>query len=125
MAIEFRGIQTVVTYVRDVETSAAFYADILGLTRVYENEGVIAFDTGGPRILLHPGLTDDADPAQGHDVYWQVDDVDGVIEVVRAAGCEIIHEPTDEPWGERDATFLDPDGYRINVTQPGDDSWVR
>ena len=121
---EFSGIQTVVTYVRDVDASAAFYADILGLPCAYKNEGVIAFDTGGPRILLHPGLADDVDPAQGHDVYWQVDDVDGLIEAVRAAGSPIVQEPTDEPWGERDASFLDPDGYRINVTQPGADSWV-
>ena len=83
---QFSGIQTVVTYVRDVDASAAFYADVLGLPCVYKNEGVTAFDTGGPRILLHPGLTDDVDPAQGHEVYWQVDDVNGLIEVVRAAG---------------------------------------
>ena len=121
----FQGIQTVVTYVRDMAASAAFYDGVLGLRRVYENDGVIAFDTGGSRILLHPGLTEEQDPAQGHEVFWQVDDVDGLIEAVRVAGVEVVQEPTDEPWGERDASFLDPDGYRINVTQPGPDSWMQ
>ena len=123
--IQFHGIQTVVTYVRDVAAAAEFYEGVLGLPCVYRNEGVAAFDTGGPRILLHPGLTDANDPRQGHSVYWNVDDVDGLIGVVRGAGCEIVQEPTDTPWGERDASFLDPDGYQINVTQSGPDSWTR
>ena len=123
--VSFRGIQTVVTYVYDMETSAAFYRDVLGLPCVYKNEGVMAFDTGGPRILLHPGLKDDANPRQGHSVYWNVDDVDALIAIVRDAGATIVQEPTDVPWGERDASFLDPNGYQINVTQSGPDSWMR
>lgn len=121
----FRGIQTVVTTVRDVDASRAFYEQVLGLECVYRNEGVAALDGGGPRILLHPGLAEGENPRRGHAVYWNVDDVDGLVDDVRRAGGEIVQEPRNTPWGERDATFLDPDGYSINVTQSGPDSWVR
>ena len=125
MAFRFCGIQTVVTYVRDVQASAVFYTRVLGLPCVYEEDGVMALDAGGSRILLHRGTNGEAGARQGQEVYWQVEDLDGLIETVRAAGAEVVQEPTDEPWGERDATFLDPDGNRINVTQPGEDTWMR
>lgn len=125
MAFRFCGIQTVVTYVHDVQASAVFYTRVLGLPCVYEEDGVMALDAGGSRILLHRGVPGEAGAQQGQEVYWQVEDLDGLIETVRAAGSEVVQEPTDEPWGERDATFLDPDGNRINVTEPGEDTWMR
>ena len=33
-------------------------------------------------------------------------------------------EPTDEPWGERNAGILDPDGYPVYLTQSLADSWI-
>jgi catechol 2,3-dioxygenase-like lactoylglutathione lyase family enzyme len=42
-------------------------------------------------------------------------EVDSVHARVVAAGLEIVHPPTDEPWGVRRFFFRDPDGNVINV----------
>ena len=44
-----------------------------------------------------------------------VDDVDRVYEQVTRLGLEIVHPPTDEPWGVRRFFFRDADGNIINV----------
>ena len=125
------GIQTVVLPVHDVAASCSFYENTLGLIRVYENQGVVALDAGGPRILIHPsGPGTDfphapvGDSASLPSIYWNVNDVDRFVEAMKTQGVEIAQEPTDEPWGERDACLLDPDGYRIYVTQSKSDSWI-
>lgn len=42
-------------------------------------------------------------------------DLDVIRERVIAAGLEIVHPMTDEPWGVRRFFFRDPDGNVINV----------
>lgn len=125
-----KGIQTVAIQVSDVETSCDFYENVLKLDRVYESMGRIAFAAGGTRLLLHPiGAWDPhdapiADYGNMLAVYWNVDDVDSIVESARSAGRAIAAEPADEPWGERDACILDPDGYCIYVTQSEPHSWL-
>jgi lactoylglutathione lyase len=46
-------------------------------------------------------------------VYAQ--DCDLALERLRASGVRIVHEPIDQPWGERMATVVDPDGNRVIV----------
>ncbi len=43
-------------------------------------------------------------------VYVVVDDVDAHAERARAAGADIFHEPTDQDYGGRAYTCLDPEG---------------
>jgi hypothetical protein len=43
---------------------------------------------------------------------------------LRAQGVGVLLEPTDEPWGERNAGVLDPDGYPVYLTQSLEDSWI-
>jgi catechol 2,3-dioxygenase-like lactoylglutathione lyase family enzyme len=41
----------------------------------------------------------------------------GVVERVRAAGGRVTEEPADQPWGERVARVLDPDGNEVIIGQ--------
>jgi len=43
-------------------------------------------------------------------VYVVVDDVDPLYERAKAAGAEIVLEPTDQDYGSRDFTVRDPEG---------------
>ncbi|MEA2189879.1 MAG: hypothetical protein QOK16_4890, partial [Solirubrobacteraceae bacterium] len=61
----------------------------------------------------------------GHFSLWvYADDCDAAVEHLRVAGVKIVEEPTDQPWGERVARVLDPDGNVVIVgqrqAQPGD-----
>ena len=127
----FQGVQTVVVPAHDVPESCSFYEGILGLRRVYENRGRVAVDGGGTRILIHPsGSGTDypnaplADTESMPAIYWSVTNVDALVENVRNAGGVVAQEPSDTPWGERDACILDPDGYRIYVTQAKSNTWM-
>jgi catechol 2,3-dioxygenase-like lactoylglutathione lyase family enzyme len=117
------GLQTIVLYVADVERAARFYRDQLGLEQVFESEGRIALLCGQTRLFLHP--TEDAERGPWNvELYFQVEDVDELVARLRAQGVGVLLEPTDEPWGERNAGVLDPDGYPVYLTQSLADSWI-
>jgi lactoylglutathione lyase len=42
-------------------------------------------------------------------------DCDAVVERLRAAGVTVTEEPVDQPWGERVARVLDPDGNEVII----------
>jgi catechol 2,3-dioxygenase-like lactoylglutathione lyase family enzyme len=117
------GLQTIVLFVPDVERAARFYRDQLGLERFYEKEGRVALLCGPTRLLLHPAEEVERGP-WNVELYFQVEDVDEVVSRLRAQGVGVLLEPTDEPWGERNAGILDPDGYPIYLTQSLADSWI-
>src|ERR1700689_143063 len=51
-------------------------------------------------------------------VHFNTDDIDGTFEKVRAAGGEIVQEPTEQPWGTRDFAVRDPSGNMVRIDQP-------
>jgi lactoylglutathione lyase len=117
------GLQTVVLYVSQIERASRFYRDQLGLEQVYENEGRVALQCGATRLFLHP--TDESERGPWNiELYFQVEDVDDVVSRLRTQGVGVLLEPTDEPWGERNAGILDPDGYPIYLTQSLESSWI-
>lgn len=50
-------------------------------------------------------------------VHFHADDLDAAFEKVRAAGAEIVEEPTEQPWGVRDFAVRDPSGNLVRVDQ--------
>ncbi len=48
-------------------------------------------------------------------VHLYVADVDGFREEIEGRDVEIVSEPTDQPWGNRDMVLLDPFGNRICI----------
>jgi len=51
-------------------------------------------------------------------VHFHSDDLDASFEQLRAAGAEIVQEPTDQPWGTRDLAVRDPSGNLVRIDQP-------
>ena len=51
-------------------------------------------------------------------VHFHTDDLDASFENMRAAGAEIVQEPTDQPWGTRDFAVRDPSGNLVRIDQP-------
>jgi uncharacterized glyoxalase superfamily protein PhnB len=43
------------------------------------------------------------------------DDVDAAAAELRAAGAEEVLAPTDQPWGERMCSFVDPNGHLVHL----------
>ncbi len=44
-------------------------------------------------------------------------DLDGTFERVQASDAEVVQEPTEQPYGERDCAFRDPAGNLIRINE--------
>lgn len=114
-------IRSIVLYVSDTSASRRFYEHALGLEASGTDSGRVEFDVGGTRLLLHPTSVDEQDRASARhgrtEVYVMVDDLDAALDRLRQGGVEVIQEVTEQPWGERDAAVLDPDGFPLFLTQ--------
>jgi predicted enzyme related to lactoylglutathione lyase len=110
--------------VRDLERSARFYEQHLGLVRspagpphavVFETEP-IAFAV---RDVL-PGVDLDTvpQPGIGAGIWLHATDTQSIHDTLAAEGTTIVAAPMDGPFG-RTFTFADPDGYRITLHDRG------
>jgi catechol 2,3-dioxygenase-like lactoylglutathione lyase family enzyme len=127
--VNVTGLRTLVLHVSDVDRASAFYEQALGLRRLYEHAGRVAVELGATRLLLHPAELDSQDIATARhgraELYLAVPDVDAALDDLRARGVPVLQDATEEPWGERDAAVLDPDGFPIYLTQSKIGDWTR
>ncbi|HLU27345.1 MAG TPA: VOC family protein [Glycomyces sp.] len=123
--------------VDDHDRALAFYRDALGfeVRNDVDFEGMRWVSLGSPsqpdvEIVLEPPIGDphasqsDKDAAAEllakgllRGVNLATDDCDAAFERIRAAGGEVLQEPTDQPYGVRDCAFRDPAGNMIRINQ--------
>ena len=93
----------------------AFYGEVLGLHPVMDHGWIVTLaDPERPGAQLSVMTHDDTAPVIP-DVSIQVEDVDACYTAAVRTGAEIVHPPTDEPWGVRRFFVRDPDGHVVNV----------
>jgi len=108
---------------RDLGGLLGFYRDLLGFTVTYEfpgpdgEPGYVGLELGTSHLGIgrDPGLKDA--PSSRFALWAYVDDCDATVERMRAAGVAVVDEPADQPWGERIARVLDPDGNTVILGQ--------
>jgi catechol 2,3-dioxygenase-like lactoylglutathione lyase family enzyme len=105
--------------VRDIERALAFYRDVLGFTKTFENGDPIGF-----MILkrdaaeLHLTLQRDHKAGTHNVAHLMVGDVNALHARCQQAGVRIVKGLRDKDFGLRAFVFEDPDGNRIDVGQP-------
>jgi predicted enzyme related to lactoylglutathione lyase len=103
----------------DLARSRAFYRDQLSLP--LGTDAVphwVDFDLGGGgRLGLHPSAPHMPVAPGSASLGFHVDDVDALVERLRADGVPIVSEPHDQDFG-RLAVISDPDGYAVQVISP-------
>jgi catechol 2,3-dioxygenase-like lactoylglutathione lyase family enzyme len=105
--------------VRDIQAACAFYSDVLGFRKVFENGDPVGFmilKKGGAEI--HLNLKRDHSPSTLNVAHILVDNVDALHAICQAAGVRIIKALADKDYGLRAFVFADPDGNRIDVGAP-------
>ena len=114
----------------DLERALGFYRDLLGGAVSYSFPG----EDGRPVYVgldlasSHLGIGLETEPATARpgpiSLWLYATDCDSVVDRIRAAGGTVTQEPADQPWGERVARVLDPDGNEVIIGQraPGDAS---
>lgn len=106
-------------FTRDIQQAHAFYRDVLGFSKTFENGDPVGFMIlQKDKAELHLSLVKDHKPSTTNIAHLLVDDVDGLHDRLVAAGVRIIKSLADKDYGLRAFVFADPDGNRIDVGQP-------
>jgi lactoylglutathione lyase len=107
----------------DLNAALGFYRDLLGATVTYEFPGpdgvpgYVGLELGSSHLGIGRDPEAAAEPSERFSLWVYADDCDAAIERLRAARVTIVSEPADQPWGERVARVLDPDGNMVIVGQ--------
>ncbi len=114
-------LSLVVLYVGNLETSAAFYADLLG-RKPAEASPRFAMFASPSGVGLGLWSRHAVEPAAtaidgGTEMVFAASDVDAVHADWKARGLPIIQAPTDMDFG-RTFVALDPDRHRLRVFAP-------
>ena len=101
------------------ECSVEFYTT-LGLRQIVDSPPRYArFETeAGTTLSIH--LVDSSAKSPVVTIYFEVDDVDTQVQVLKRKGLSFDSEPTDQRWLWREAYLSDPDGNVICIYHAGD-----
>jgi len=124
-AFAVSGPDFVALQVRDLETSATFYEDVLGLTRTPQSPpDAVVFRTSPIPFAVRkplPGVELDAAsprPGLGVALWLRCGDATALHDRLACRDVPIVAPLLDGPFG-RQCTFLDPDGYAVTVHDGG------
>jgi catechol 2,3-dioxygenase-like lactoylglutathione lyase family enzyme len=111
-----RRLNVVYVYVSDMQRSADFYRELLGIPLDGDGEWQEAV-LGGTRFALHRAH-EGIGPLSAGTIHLnlEVADLVAATERLRAAGVEVA-ETMREDWGAA-ARIADPDGYELYLFQP-------
>lgn len=102
--------------VRNIEAAFAFYSQVLGFKKVFENGTPVGFMVlKKDAAELHISQKRDHQASVVNVAHMFVDDVATLYAVCQSAGVRIIKSLSDKEYGQRAFVFADPDGNRIDV----------
>lgn len=102
-----------------LEKAEAFYSRLLGLEQVMDL-GWIQTYAGKARSPVQISFASEGGSGTPvPDLSIEVDDIDALIERVRAEGLPMEYGPVDEPWGVRRFFIRDPFGKLLNILSHG------
>ena len=122
--LRLRAVMPTLT-VNDIAKSIAWYRDVLGFIvqdeMTHEDQVVGAvIKAGNAEFLLGQddwGKGKNRRKGVGFRLYCvSVQDIDQIAVDIKARGGELDQEPTDQPWGARDLSVIDPDGFKITIS---------
>ena len=127
MELSSRSISAVTLFVVELDRSKRWYAEGLGLDKVFEDEhsAVFRFANTIVNLLVDTEAEELVAPASvGCDgagarclLTIGVDDVGAVGAALTKRGVVLLSGPVDRPWGVRTAALTDPDGHIWELAQ--------
>jgi catechol 2,3-dioxygenase-like lactoylglutathione lyase family enzyme len=113
--------------VKSLESARKFYEQTLGLTKIMENEEVLAFKSGRSTLFVYRSQSAGTNKATA--VTWVADDVEEIVRTLKGRGVSFEHYDLPSLTRQGDlhvagtmkvAWFKDPDGNIFSLVTPPD-----
>lgn len=110
--------------VSDLDKSLGWYRDVLGfgVEETWKDDGkVVGISLRAGNVSFLIGQDDwkkgrDRKKGEGFRLFCKTKgSVDDLAKRIEAKGGRLDQGPTDEPWGVRDISLTDPDGFKITI----------
>jgi lactoylglutathione lyase len=121
------SVGAITLFVDDPQRSKAFYENVFGVSVIYEDDesAVVKFENTIVNLLKAPAARELIDPGTvagpEHGSRFQltiwVDDADAMCVELATKGVELLNGPMNREWGQRTASFTDPDGHIWEIAQ--------
>jgi len=118
-------------FTKDIQASRHFYAELLGLSIMMDNDTHIAFN-GGLNIwdisqAKNVIFGEDRPEPCGHkmEICFDSEDVESDFEKAKAQGIFILNPLEEQPWGQLLFRVYDPDGVIVEIAESIFDTYKR
>ena len=104
----------------DVNKATEFYKKLSLILIVDALPRYVRFEcpNGDSTISIHK--VDQLPKGEGISIYFEVEDLDYEVNILKEKGITFTNEPEDKPWLWREAHLKDPDGNQIILYNAGD-----
>jgi catechol 2,3-dioxygenase-like lactoylglutathione lyase family enzyme len=111
--------------VRNLDSAKKFYEQTLGLTKIMENEEVLAFKSGNSTLFVYRSQFAGTNKATA--VTWVTDEIEATVTALRGRGVSFEHYDLPKMTRQGDlhvagtmkaAWFKDPDGNIFSLVTP-------
>jgi len=112
--------------VNDLDRSLSWYRDVVGFDveeTWKDGEKVIGVSLRAGDVSFMIGQDDwkkgrDRKKGEGFRIFCTTrKSVDDIAKRIKSKGGQLDHEPQNQPWGMRDFSMTDPDGFKITIAQ--------
>jgi predicted enzyme related to lactoylglutathione lyase len=110
------GLRTVIYAAPDLDSTKAWYANLLGMAPYFDQPFYVGFNVGGYELGLDPNAATPPGPG-GATAYWGVTNLDSAIARATGEGAIIVSAAQDVGDGIRVATVADPAGNIIGLIE--------
>jgi lactoylglutathione lyase len=121
------GVGAITLFVDDLSVAKSFYQKMFGLPVVFEDEDSAVFQfpntminllkDAAARELIDPGTVAGSAGGNRFQLTMWVENTDAVCAELGALGVSLLNGPMDRSWGQRTASFTDPDGHLWEIAQ--------
>jgi catechol 2,3-dioxygenase-like lactoylglutathione lyase family enzyme len=128
MTVSLRGTGIITMFVEDLDSSKAFYRDVMDYQLAFEDANSAVFNTSTLTLnllqvaaadeLIGPAKPGGADAGARFVLTVNVDDVDAAAAQLAERGVRFLNGPVDRWWGIRTVSFTDPSGHIWEVAGP-------
>ncbi|MCS7087405.1 MAG: VOC family protein [Thermoflexales bacterium] len=109
------GISYVTVWSKDLAANRHFFANVLEIPIAYEDENIVAFETGGTLLVLQRAVGADAELDGTLQFGLSVSQMDAIVETLRQNGIQVELDREDLGLEQRVTILRLPSGQRVEL----------